>query len=125
MQEYGALDDNNEIISEDLLKELAGVTQNFLESYFLTLNAVYSFRARDISPKELPKKIQDYGKARLAVSEVIRPESLSIINIKNAIRAFREDSVIQVNMDGSGFRFNKEVHAHYRDSLDKLIIKKL
>ena len=83
---YGALEETEDgyhCVSQARLKELAGLTQNFLESYLLTLRAASGYRARDISRKELPKKIQEFGEARLAIDEIVRPESLSIVNIKN------------------------------------------
>ncbi|MAA78757.1 MAG: hypothetical protein CL916_05815 [Deltaproteobacteria bacterium] len=119
--QYGALNEDLSIASEDRAKELAGLTQNFLESYLLVLNATSSFRGREIEPKDLPNKIQDFGKARLAIGEVMRPEALSLINIKHAIRAFREDSVVQFRMDGSGLHFHDEALEHYRASLKDLI----
>jgi hypothetical protein len=119
--EYGALNEDLSISSEERTKELAGLTQNFLESYLLVLNASYSLRGRDISSKDLPVKIQDFGKARLAIAEVMRPEALSLVNIKNAIRAYREDSVVQFRMDGSGLHFHEETLELYRDSLRRLI----
>lgn len=121
LMQYGVLDKSYALISEDRAKELGGLTQNFLESYLLVLKATSSFRGRDMEPKELPTKIQDFGKARLAIGEVMRPESLSLINIKNAIRAFREDAVVQFRIDGSGLHFHEETLEYYRISLQALL----
>ncbi|MEC7985829.1 MAG: 1-acyl-sn-glycerol-3-phosphate acyltransferase, partial [Myxococcota bacterium] len=126
--DYGALEkteDGYRCISRPRLKELAGLTQNFLESYLLTLRAASGYRARDISRKELPKKIQEFGKARLAIDEIVRPESLSIANIKNAIRAYREESILQFSIDGSGMKFDEKSLALYCEVLERLIYKSL
>jgi len=118
---YGSISEEKTVISIEKTKELAGLTQNFLESYLLVLKATSSFRGRDISAKDLPVKIQEFGKARLAIDEILRPEALSLVNIKNAIRAFREDSVIQFRMDGSGLHFHEETQNLYQNTLRALI----
>ena len=119
--EYGALNEDRTLLSQERAKELSGLTQNFLESYLLVLQATYSFRGRSISQKDLPTKIQLFGKARLAIAEIIRPEALSLLNITNAIRAFREDSVLQFHMDGTGLRFDEDTLQLYRSTLQRLI----
>ena len=71
--QYGALNEDLSIASEEQSQRLAGIdTKIFLESYLLVLNATSSFRGREIEPKDLPNKIQDFGKARLAIGEVMR-----------------------------------------------------
>ena len=125
MLEYGALakDENDRfyVANEELLIELSSITQNFIESYLLTLNGCQIYRSRDITQKELPSKIQDFGKARLAINEIKRPESLSVSNLKNAIRAFREEGVLQICADGSGIKFDEWVHEPYIEDLQKLL----
>ena len=126
--DYGALEKTESgyrCSSLERLKELAGLTQNFLESYLLTLRATSGYRSRDISRKDLPKKIQDFGKARLAIDEIVRPESLSLVNIKNAIRAYREEAILQFSTDGSGMKFDDAGLTLYCDVLERLIYKNL
>jgi glycerol-3-phosphate O-acyltransferase len=121
---YGALEKDDAgkylVKDEELLKELAGLTQNFLESYLCTLKGCLALRDRDISQKELPKKLQEYGKARLATGEILRPESLSKVNLSNAIRAFKEEGVLQFR-SGGGLEFNRVAWDQYVQDLDLLI----
>lgn len=126
MVRYGALakseDGTFSVANRDFLIELSSITQNFIESYLLTLKGCQSFRSRDISQKDLPTKIQEFGKARLAINELKRPESLSVANLKNALRAFREEGVLQIRVDGSGIAFDEEAHAAYTDDLNLLLL---
>jgi glycerol-3-phosphate O-acyltransferase len=79
-----------------LLNELAALTANFVESYVCVLKGVESLKDRTLSEKELLKKIQEYGKARLAVGEIHRPESLSSVNLANAIKAFKDEGILSI-----------------------------
>ena len=108
------------IQSQMLLQELGGLTLNFLESYLLTLKGAHSFRQYSIQEKQLPLKIQDFGKARMAVQEFRRPESLSKVNISNALRAFREEGVINIRSDGQGIGFDEPVYQQYISDLKRL-----
>ena len=58
----------------------------------------------------------------MAINELKRPESLSVANLKNAIRAFREEGVLQICADGSGIKFDEMVHASYTADLKKLCV---
>jgi len=124
MLHYGALSKDEQgkfsVKDHSLLKELAGLTQNFLESYIWTLNGCVSLRERDIKQKDLPKKLQEYCKARLATGDILRQESLSTANIINAVRSFKEEGVIQFRV-GGGLEFNTVVLNQYVADL-KLII---
>ena len=77
-------------------------------------------RDRSITQKELPKKLQEYGKARLATGEILRPESLSKVNISNAVKAFSEEGVLQFKAT-SGFMIERSVWDHYVRDLEKMI----
>ena len=106
MVDYGALnhlltadsinDRQYELESVLLLNELAALTANFVESYMCVLKGVESLKDRTLSEKELLKKIQEYGKARLAVGEIHRPESLSSVNLANAIKAFKDEGILTI-----------------------------
>ena len=103
--------------NRDFLEELSGLTQNFLESYYLTLRACYAMRQRQFDEKSLSKHIHEYGKARLSIREIWFEESLSSVNINNAIRAFREEGVFSFLSDGKGFIFDEEVYNQYINEL--------
>jgi len=124
MLQYGALDKDETgkfyVKEVSLLKELAGLTHNFLESYLWTLRGCLALRDRDISQKDLPKKLQEFGEARLATGELLRPESLSTVNLANAIRAFKEEGALQFRSDG-GLDFEKLVFDQYIADLSALL----
>lgn len=117
---YGALvERDGELALGDptRLAELAGLTRNFIESYLLVLRAARTLRSRDISVDDLPRRIQEIGKGLLAVDELRRPESLSMENLKNAVRALREEGVLQVKVGGGGLQFEDAAHRQYSDDL--------
>lgn len=121
---YGALveRDGAAFVAElGYLAELAGLTRNMLESYLLVLRGARALRSRDIAADDLPRRIQEVGKGLLAVDELRRPEALSIENLKNAVRAFREDGVLQVKVGGGGLQFEDGPHRQYTDDLTALL----
>ena len=61
------------------------------------LKGVESLKNRSLSDKELLKKTQEYGKGRLAFGEIFRPESLSSVNLANAVRAFQDEGILQIH----------------------------
>ena len=105
------------ICSRSYLNELSGLTQNFLESYYLTLRACHAMRQRQFDEKSISKHIQVYGKARISIRELLYEESLSSVSIKNAIRAFREEGVLSFLSDGNGFVFDEQVYNQYINEL--------
>ena len=120
---YGALaDDGDTIVVKDRhkLAELAGITRNFLESYRMVLLSTHAFRSRDISQRDLPEKIQEFGRGRLAVDDVQRSESLSLVNIRNALRAFREEGIVQ-HRSGGGLHFETTGLKQYTTDIETLL----
>lgn len=122
--EYGALVERDGAISlgdPALLAELAGLTRNFVESYLLVLRGARTLRSRDIPPDDLPRRLLAVGRGLLAVDELRRPEALSIENLKNAVRAFREEGVLQVRVGGGGLQFEEGAHQQYMADLLSLL----
>ena len=107
-----------------LTGELAGLTRNLLESYLLVLQAAQALRSRDIPGKELPIRIQEWGRVRLAIDEIERHEALSLVNLQNAVRAFREEGVIEVRAGGGGLQFNDDAMRHYTRTLRLLLLRR-
>ena len=124
MIHYGALEKDEagkySVRKKDLLKELAQVTHNFFEAYLWTLRGCLALQDRAITQKELPKKLQEYGKARLATGEIRRPESLSTVNISNAVKAFSEEGVLQFKAK-SGYMIERDVWKHYVRDLERML----
>lgn len=104
-----------------LLTELSELTRNFLESYMLVLRAARGLRSRDLPLAELPERIQKVGEGLLAVDELRRPEALSLVNLKNAVRAYREEGVLQVRTDGTGLQFDDAALDAYGQTLRDLL----
>ena len=61
------------------------------------------------------------GKALLAVDELTRPEALSLVNIRNAIRAYREEGVLQLKHGGAGLQFDEPTSAAYLSHFERLL----
>lgn len=121
---YGALVERDGALALGelpLLAELAGLTRNMCESYMLVLRGARALRSRDIAPEDLPRRIQEVGRGLLAVDELRRPEALSVENLKNGVRAFREDGVLQVKVGGGGLQFEERQHRQYMDDLTALL----
>ena len=93
---YGALKlDGERVLVADPLRvsEIANLTANLLESYLLVLRTSHSRGA--VEGKELARMSLAHGKALLAVGEIVRSEALNLQNLENAVRALREDGVLQ------------------------------
>ena len=126
MVDYGALeqaDDGTLSVSDRrLVGELAETVRNFHEGYLLVLLAARALRSRDIPREELPRRVQEWGQVRLAVDELRRPEALSMVGIQNAIRAFREEGVLQVRSGGGGLQFDERAWKQYTADLRRLLL---
>ena len=102
--------------------ELAEIVRNFHEGYMLVLLAARALRSRDIPLEELARRMQEWGQARLAVDELRRPEALSMVGIRNAIHAFREEGVLQVRSGGGGLQFDERAWTQYIADLRMLLL---
>lgn len=123
MLSYGALteeDGTYTVADAERLSELAVLTDNLRESYRLTLQSCFSLRSSDVNRKALPQKVLANGRARLAVGEMSMPEALSIVNIKVALDAYREEGVIQFR-SGGGLQFEQTVLEQYLHDLKQLL----
>jgi glycerol-3-phosphate O-acyltransferase len=126
MVTYGALSRDGagglQVADRRLVGELAETVRNFHEGYLLVLLAARALRSRDIPREELPRRVQEWGQVRLAVDELRRPEALSMVGIKNAIRAFREEGVLQVRSGGGGLQFDERAWKQYTADLRMLLL---
>ncbi|MDP2312989.1 MAG: 1-acyl-sn-glycerol-3-phosphate acyltransferase [Pseudomonadota bacterium] len=98
---YGALSTDGElrVVDRGRVGEIANLVANFLESYQLVLRAAKAAKG-PVSAKDLPRDALTFGKTLLAVDEITRPESLNLVNLENAVRAFAEDGVLRRLPDG-------------------------
>jgi len=123
---YGALsrteDGGWEVANAAWLDELSELTRNFIESYHLVLRASLALRERDATRRDFVKQIQAWGRPRLGADELLRPEALSLVNLKNAWKSFREDGVTVPRSDGSGIALDEDGIASYRRLLHGLLV---
>ncbi|MFM2246770.1 MAG: hypothetical protein RL071_2844 [Pseudomonadota bacterium] len=107
---YGAAEEGPEgtllVPDPRRVAELAELTRNFIESYLLVLEGARALRSKDCSMRELPGLIQDWGRQRVSVDELRRPEALSLANLQNAVTAFHEEGVIHARSDGGGLQLD-------------------
>jgi glycerol-3-phosphate O-acyltransferase len=78
------------------VRELADLTRNFLESTLLVLDAAPGSQSKDSAA--LAKRIQEIGRKQVEAGQIKRPEALSIANLNNAIRCFREDGTLRLDV---------------------------
>lgn len=108
------------VASPALLRELAEVMADQLESLTLVLRASQQLGKRDLDPKELPRHIREVGQGLLAVDELRRPECLALTNLQNGVRAFMEDGVLELKSGGAGLQFNAAGLELYLEALRRL-----
>lgn len=108
------------IVDKRRVSELAELTGNYLESYYLTLRALPQLAGKDLSEKDLSKQAQALGRQFLAVQDINRPESLSLANIQNGLRALREDGIYTPRADG-GLELDGPEGRRYVDALRRLM----
>ncbi len=120
---YGAIstDQGLRIVNRELIIELAELTRNFLESTSLTLRGARVLRDRDLNKKTITKALQEVGNQLLDVDELMRPEALSSVNLKNAVRAFREEGAISFRTDGTGLELDEELISAHEADLKQLL----
>jgi glycerol-3-phosphate O-acyltransferase len=124
--EYGAIESASDgtwkVSNAAWLDELAELTRNFVESYHLVLRAVGALRERDATRRDFVKQMQAWGRPRLGADELLRPEALSMVNLKNAWKAFREDGIVVVRTDGTGIELDEAAVASYRRLLHGFLV---
>ena len=121
---YGALRREGEayfVADRQLVGELAGVLGNFRESYLLVLSAARTLRSRDIAARLMPERVFGVGKGLLAVDEITRPEALNMANLKNAVRAYREEGLLTFRVGGGGVQFDEDAWAQYTQDLRRML----
>ncbi|HJN72742.1 MAG TPA: 1-acyl-sn-glycerol-3-phosphate acyltransferase [Myxococcota bacterium] len=109
-----------EVVERARVSELAELTLNFLESYYLVLRALPQLKHRDLARNELAREVQKIGRQFLAVQDIRRPEATSLVNLENALKAFAEDGVYTLKADG-GFVTNPDAGRHYVEKLRRLM----
>ena len=124
--EYGAIlraDDGTwSVASAAWLDELAELTRNFVESYHVVLRAVVALRERDGTRRDFVQQLQSWGRPRLGADELLRPEALSLVNLRNAWKAYQEEGIAVPRSDGSGIALDDAAVASYRRLLHGFLV---
>ncbi len=92
------------------LSEIAALLLNFVESYWIALKAAHGLRHHDLDNTALVAAIRRIGTGMYQMEEVRRVEALSVLNLTNAVRAFKEEGVFRMRVGGGGLEF--EDHAY-------------
>ena len=124
LKDYGAihLDASGIAIADkSRVSELAELSRNLLESSLLTLRGIVAFQGRDLTVKTMAKALQDLGEQMLQAELIKRPEALSLVNLNNAVRSFRDEGAFRFRTDGSGLELDElSLDAHQTD-LNRLL----
>lgn len=75
------------VLEKPRVGELAELTTNFLESYYLVLRAAGQLQG---GSKEQVKELQRVGAQFLAVQDLRRPEALNAVNLRNALKQLQQ-----------------------------------
>jgi glycerol-3-phosphate O-acyltransferase len=97
---YGALheeDGTYTIGNVQYIGEIYGLWMNFVEGYAAVLTQAPHLEGGPRSPKEAAKTIQQQREALINEGKILRPESLSLATLQNAIRTLSEDGVFETN----------------------------
>ncbi len=81
------------------LKHYASFIKKFFESYLIVLLFLKNHNNKNYSAKALLKKIQSFGNKMYKTKKIQLPESLSIINYKNALDYFAYHGIKKSDQD--------------------------
>jgi glycerol-3-phosphate O-acyltransferase len=80
-----------EVVQRARVSELAECTSTLLESQFLVIRCLPQLPSGELGA--LARKVQKQGQPLLAVEDVRRPESLSLVTLKAALQALEQDGI--------------------------------
>lgn len=119
---YGAVvvDGAQLVVREQaLLAELAELTRNFIESYHLVLRACGAVAGPDVGRRELPRRIQAWARSQGPAPWLRRPEALSLVNLKNALKVWQADGLLD---PATSQVRSAEAVAEAQDALHRLLV---
>jgi glycerol-3-phosphate O-acyltransferase len=124
LQDYGAIHMDASgigIAKREYLVEVAELTRNLLESAQLTLKGARALRTRDLTMDTMPKALQEIGEQMLAAEKLRRSEALSLVNLRNAVRAFRDEGLVRFRSDGTGLTLDEVAIAEHEADIGQLL----
>ncbi|MCD6154156.1 MAG: 1-acyl-sn-glycerol-3-phosphate acyltransferase [Syntrophobacterales bacterium] len=87
------------------LVPFAGLIQNYIESYWITIRGISYLKYRKIQERDLVKKIQKLGTKMYKKGEISKAEALSLLNFQNAIKFLINAEILSVmNVEDNGKR---------------------
>jgi hypothetical protein len=109
------------LLDKEAVIELAELTRNLLESIILTLRGARAMRTRDLNSQTMATALQELGAQLINVDDLKRPEALSIVNLKNAIRSFKDEGILNFRTDGNGLELDDVAIDEHAADLDRLL----
>ncbi len=89
----------------DILLYFAGLIRNYIESYFVTSQALQNYITRGPkSERDLLKRINVTGQRMFKKKEITRIEALSRMNFQNAIELLTHEDVLSKSIEDEGKR---------------------
>ena len=80
--------------AEEFAAMLAALLDNFLESYYIAAEALALLRRKPLEKKEFVTKAQDLGRSMLDRAKIQLVESLSKVNIENALSLYVKMGIV-------------------------------
>ncbi len=108
------------VLDPDRLDEVAGLTDTFREGYGAVLTTLPSLRNQDFDRDDLARTVQKSSQRLLEAQSILRPESLSLANLRNALRAFQEDGLYRLRAGSGGLELDDGIQQELVDRLRPL-----
>ena len=65
--------------------------------------------------------LREHGLKLLELDEIQRPEALSLVNLKNAVRSLRDEGILTFKGDGAGLTLDEVTIAEHESDLSVLL----
>jgi glycerol-3-phosphate O-acyltransferase len=108
------------LLNPERLDEVAGLTDTFREGYCAVLATLPGLRNQDFDKDDLARAVQKAGQRLLDAQEILRPEALSLANLRNALRAFQEDGLYRLRAGSGGLELDGRIQSELVDRLRPL-----
>ena len=103
LEGFGALEVTAEryrVLDRERLESLAALCVSLLEAYLLTTRALRRLRGLRFDSSSLVNNVRTIGEGLLAIDELKRPEALSSVTLKNALRLYAQNDLYRLSPTG-------------------------
>ena len=124
LKEYGAINLDASgigIANKAYVVEMAELTRNLLESVDITLRGAVALKNKDLDLRSMPRALAELGQKMITLREIKRPEALSLVNLKNTVRALREEGVVNFKTDGTGIALDEATLNEHAEDIRGLL----